>query len=76
MSAETHSQIANDIWSICSLLRGPYKRNEYRKVILALTVLRRLDCLFAPAKAQALITSAVKGKIDVRQSKQVEELAA
>ena len=21
-------------WSICNLLRGPYKRNEYRKVIL------------------------------------------
>ena len=32
MSPETHSQIANFIWSICNLLRGPYKRNEYRKV--------------------------------------------
>ncbi len=41
MPAETHSQIASFIWSICNLLRGPYKRNEYRKVILPLTVLRR-----------------------------------
>lgn len=41
MAAETHSQIANFIWSICNLLRGPYKRNEYHKVILPLTVLRR-----------------------------------
>ena len=45
MSTETHSQIANFIWSICNLLRGPYKRNEYRKVILPLTVLRRFDCI-------------------------------
>ena len=54
MTAETHSQLANFIWSICNLLRGPYKRNEYRKVILPLTVLRRFDCLLAPSKAQVL----------------------
>ena len=54
MTAETHSQLADFIWSICNLLRGPYKRNEYRKVILPLTVLRRFDCLLAPTKQQAL----------------------
>lgn len=54
MTAETHSQLANFIWSICNLLRGPYKRNEYRKVILPLTVLRRFDCLLAPTKEQVL----------------------
>lgn len=54
MNGETHRQLANDIWSICNLLRGPYKRNEYRKVILPLTVLRRFDCLLAPTKAAAL----------------------
>lgn len=54
MSPETHSQLANFIWSICNLLRGPYKRNEYRKVILPLTVLRRFDCLLAPTKGQVL----------------------
>ncbi len=32
MNGETHSQLANLIWSICNLLRGPYKRNKYRKV--------------------------------------------
>ena len=45
MSPETHSQLANFIWSICNLLRGPYTRNEYCQVILPLTVLRRFDCL-------------------------------
>jgi len=54
MNSETHSQLASFIWSICNLLRGPYKRNEYRKVILPLTVLRRFDCLLAPTKAQVL----------------------
>ena len=54
MSPETHSQLANFIWSICNLLRGPYKRNEYRKVILPLTVLRRFDCLLTPTKALVL----------------------
>src|SRR5438132_14255534 len=54
VTAQTHSQLANFIWSICNLLRGPYKRNEYRKVILPLTVLRRFDCLLAPTKEKAL----------------------
>jgi type I restriction enzyme M protein len=54
MNAETHSQLANFIWSICNLLRGPYKRNEYRKVILPLTVLRRFDCLLTSTKAKVL----------------------
>jgi type I restriction enzyme M protein len=54
MNAETHSQLASFIWSICNLLRGPYKRNEYRKVILPLTVLRRFDSLLTPTKSQVL----------------------
>jgi type I restriction enzyme M protein len=54
MTTETHSQLANFIWSICNLLRGPYKRNEYRQVILPLTVLRRFDCLLECTKAKVL----------------------
>jgi type I restriction enzyme M protein len=54
MNGETHSQLANFIWSICNLLRGPYKRNEYRKVILPLTVLRRFECLLEPTRQVAL----------------------
>ena len=54
MTADGHAQLANFIWSICNLLRGPYKRNEYRKVILPLTVMRRFDCLLEPTKARVL----------------------
>jgi type I restriction enzyme M protein len=63
MTAQTHKQMANFIWSICNLLRGPYKRNEYRKVILPLTVLRRFDCILLPTKQKVLDEFAkLKGK--------------
>ena len=52
MSPKTHAELANFIWEICNLLRGPYKRNEYRKVILPLTVLRRFDCLLEPKRKE------------------------
>ena len=54
MNVRTHAELATFIWGICNLLRGPYKRNEYRKVILPLTVLRRFDCLLAPTKSAVL----------------------
>ena len=54
MSARTHGELAGFIWDICNLLRGPYKRNEYRKVILPLTVLRRFDCVLEPTKRAVL----------------------
>ena len=54
MNTRTHAELASFIWSICNLLRGPYKRNEYRKVILPLTVLRRFDCVLAETKEAVL----------------------
>lgn len=45
---------ANFIWSIADLLRGDYKQSEYGKVILPLTVLRRLDCVLEPSKQAVL----------------------
>ena len=56
MNARTHRELADFIWGICNLLRGVYKRNEYRKVILPLTVLRRFDCVLAPTKQAVLAT--------------------
>jgi len=41
---------ANFIWGIADLLRGDYKQSEYGRVILPLTVLRRLDCVLEPTK--------------------------
>lgn len=42
------------IWSVADLLRGDYKQSEYGKVILPLTVLRRLDGVLAPTKHSVL----------------------
>lgn len=46
------------IWSVADLLRGDYKRSEYGRVILPLTVLRRLDAVLAPTKDEVLKKSA------------------
>ncbi|NPV01723.1 MAG: SAM-dependent DNA methyltransferase [Brevinematales bacterium] len=54
MSPLIHSEMVKFIWEICNLLRGPYKRNEYRKVILPLTVLRRFDCILESTKKEVL----------------------
>lgn len=45
---------ANFIWSIADLLRGDYKQSDYGKVILPLTVLRRLDCVLESSKVAVL----------------------
>ena len=50
MNVQYHQEFAAFIWQICNLLRGPYKRNEWRKVILPLTVLRRFDCAMEDTK--------------------------
>jgi type I restriction enzyme M protein len=42
------------IWSVADLLRGPYRPNQYKKVMLPMTVLRRLDCVLEPTKAKVL----------------------
>jgi type I restriction enzyme M protein len=42
------------IWSVADLLRGPCKPPQYGRVILPLTVLRRLDCTLGPTKDKVL----------------------
>ncbi len=38
------------IWNIANLLRGPYRPPQYRRVMIPLTVLRRLDCVLEESK--------------------------
>jgi type I restriction enzyme M protein len=42
------------IWSVADLLRGPYRPNQYKDVMLPMTVLRRLDCVLEPTKGTVL----------------------
>lgn len=48
------SEKVSFIWSVADLLRGPYKPHQYGRVILPLTVLRRLDCVLEPTKQKVL----------------------
>lgn len=59
---------ANFIWSIADLLRGEYKQSDYGKVILPLTVLRRLDCVLEPTKENVL------AKFEQAKSMKIENL--
>jgi type I restriction enzyme M protein len=42
------------IWSVADLLRGPYRPNQYKDIMLPMTVLRRLDCVLEPTKEKIL----------------------
>lgn len=45
---------ADLIWNVADLLRGDYKQSDYGKVILPMTVLRRLDSVLSPTKNKVL----------------------
>ncbi len=49
-----HQEIVSLIWKIANKLRGPYRPPQYRKVMLPMTVLRRLDCVLEPTKETVL----------------------
>lgn len=50
----SHSDLANLIWQIADLLRGPYRPPQYERVMLPLVVLRRFDCVLGDTKAKVL----------------------
>lgn len=45
---------ADLIWRVADLLRGDYKQSDYGKVILPMTVIRRLDCVLESTKQAVL----------------------
>jgi type I restriction enzyme M protein len=58
----THASL---IWSVADKLRGVYKQSEYGRVILPLVVLRRLDCVLEPTKADVLARATkLKGRVE------------
>jgi len=50
----SEQNLSSLIWSVADLLRGDYKQSDYGKVIMPFTVLRRLDCILEPTKAQVI----------------------
>ena len=60
------SEISGFIWGIAdSVLRGAYKRNEYQKVILPFTVIKRFDSVLEYSKNNVVDTYEInKNKVE------------
>jgi type I restriction enzyme M protein len=54
LNTENHSETAAWIWSVADLLRGDFKQSQYGRVILPFTLLRRLECVLEPTRAEVL----------------------
>lgn len=75
---ERFSEKVSFIWSVADLLRGDFKQSQYGRVILPLTVLRRLDQVLAPTREAvrqanekyASSPDAVREKMQLRASGQ------
>lgn len=76
MSSSNFQQLANFIWSVADLLRGPYRPPQYERVMLPLTVLRRFDAVLAPTK-EAVVAKygSLKGKDAAVIDRVLNELA-
>jgi hypothetical protein len=71
MTTETHSQFEHFLSSICNLIRGLYKSEDYREVILPLTIRRHFEFL----KARSALTGVVRREPAVRR-KAIESFVA
>jgi type I restriction enzyme M protein len=49
-----HQDVISFIWNIANLLRGPYRPPQYRRVMLPMIVLRRLDSVISDKKPEML----------------------
>lgn len=59
----------NFIWSIANKLRGPYRSDKYKDVIIPMTIIRRFECALATYQAEGSRSvqskSEFSGKSDV-----------
>ena len=66
MSQEQHNQLVSFIWNIANdVLVNDYNKGEYRKVILPMMVIRRLDAVLEPTKEVVMATKATLDKSGV-----------
>ena len=62
MTQETHSQLVSFVWNIANdVLVNTYNKGDYRKIILPMMVIRRLDAVLEPTKEAVL---AMKKNLD------------
>lgn len=79
MQHTEHQNIVGFIWNIANKLRGPYRPPQYRKVMLPLIVLRRLDLVLLKNKEKFLVEKAkleAKGMDGAALDKALSKIAA
>ena len=59
VESSQHQDLVGFIWGIADKLRGPYRPPQYRRVMLPLIVLRRLDSVLEPTKDKVLDAKAM-----------------
>lgn len=78
MNSTQHQNIVGFIWNIANKLRGPYRPPQYRRVMLPLVVLRRLDLVLEATKDQMLaeyVRLSAKGMKDAALDKALSRVA-
>ena len=55
MSENTLNNHSDLVWKIAELLRGTYRPPQYRRVMIPMTVLRRLDCVLEATREQVKV---------------------
>ena len=78
MQQNERQDLVGFIWSIADKLRGPYHPPQYRRVMLPLIMLRRLDCVLEPTKEALLAKKAqleARGIEDVALEKALSKAA-
>jgi type I restriction enzyme M protein len=72
-NAESIKHQGDVIWNIANLLRGPYRPPQYRRVMIPLTVLRRLDCVLESSKDK-VVTHYKKLKAEGKDEETIEKI--
>lgn len=62
MAEKTNSNL---VWSTADLLRGDYKQSDYGKIILPLTLLRRLECVLEPTREAVLAENEARKSLGI-----------
>src|SRR5699024_10969891 len=69
-------QQANLIWNVADILRGLYKPHEYRKVIIPMTVIKRLhDTIMKTREDVIKVTEQTKDMNDTMRNRMLEKVS-
>jgi len=65
LNVSSFTEKSNFIWGTANLIRDTFKRGKYQDVILPFTVLRRIDSVLVPTKADVMATyHHLKGRLE------------